>query len=254
MGCEGSVLLNSTKKNQAEKDAFPNLSLRGFQVIDAVKTALEKKCPGIVSCADILALVAQDAVSVINGPSWSVPTGRRDGRISIATDALNNLPSPAFNITQLKQSFASKGLSVKDLAVLSGGHTIGISHCPSFVNRLYNFTGKGDTDPTMDQNYIAHLKSKCKPTDTATFVNLSPRSTHKFEPNYYTLVAKRRGLFQSDSALLTDSTTKAYIQLQAASKGSTFMKDFGESMVKMGQIGVLTGKSGEIRKQCNRIN
>ncbi|KAL7218987.1 hypothetical protein ACSBR2_012119 [Camellia fascicularis] len=253
-GCEGSVLLNSTKKNQAEKDAFPNLSLRGFQVIDAVKTALEKKCPGIVSCADILALVARDAVSVINGPSWSVPTGRRDGRISIATDALNNLPSPAFNITQLKQSFASKGLSVKDLAVLSGGHTIGISHCPSFVNRLYNFTGKGDTDPTMDQNYIAHLKSKCKPTDTTTFVNLSPRSTHKFEPNYYTLVSKRRGLFQSDAALLTDSTTKAYIQLQAASKGSTFMKDFGESMVKMGQIGVLTGKSGEIRKQCNRIN
>ncbi|CAL5336548.1 unnamed protein product [Camellia sinensis] len=253
-GCEGSVLLNSTKKNQAEKDAFPNLSLRGFQVIDAVKTALEKKCPGIVSCADILALVAQDAVSVINGPSWSVPTGRRDGRISIATDALNNLPSPAFNITQLKQSFASKGLSVKDLAVLSGGHTIGISHCPSFVNRLYNFTGKGDTDPTMDQNYIAHLKSKCKPTDTTTFVNLSPRSTHKFEPNYYTLVGKRRGLFQSDAALLTDSTTKAYIQLQAASKGSIFMKDFGESMVKMGQIGVLTGKSGEIRKQCNRIN
>ncbi|KAI8012046.1 Peroxidase 27 [Camellia lanceoleosa] len=254
-GCEGSVLLNSTKKNQlAEKDASPNLSLRGFQVIDAVKTALEKKCPGIVSCADILALVTRDAVSVINGPSWSVPTGRRDGRISIATDALKNLPSPHFNITQLKQSFASKGLSVKDLAVLSGGHTIGISHCPSFVNRLYNFNGKGDTDPTMDQNYIAHLKSKCKPTDTTTFVNLSPRSTHKFEPNYYTLVGKRRGLFQSDAALLNDCTTKAYIQLQAASKGSTFMKDFGESMVKMGQIGVLTGKSGEIRKQCNHIN
>ncbi|THF99559.1 hypothetical protein TEA_025596 [Camellia sinensis var. sinensis] len=246
IGCEGSVLLNSTKKNQAEKDAFPNLSLRGFQVVDAVKTAVEKKCPGIVSCADILALVARDAVSVINGPSWLVPTGRRDGRISIATDAFKNLPSPAFNITQLKQSFASKGLSVKDLAVLSGGHTIGISHCPSFVNRLYNFTGKGDTDPTMDQNYIAHLKSKCKPTDTTTFVNLSPRSTHKFEPNYYTLVGKRRGLFQSDAALLTDSTTKAYIQLQAASKGSIFMKDFGESMVKMGQIGVLTGKSGDL--------
>ena len=64
-GCDGSVLLNSTKKNQAEKDAIPNLSLRGYYVIDAVKSAVEKKCPGVVSCADIVALVARDAVSMV---------------------------------------------------------------------------------------------------------------------------------------------------------------------------------------------
>ncbi|KAK3404504.1 hypothetical protein EUGRSUZ_K00808 [Eucalyptus grandis] len=64
-GCDGSVLLNSTSSNQAEKDAFPNLSLRGYQVIEAAKDALEKKCPGVVSCADILALVARDAVSMV---------------------------------------------------------------------------------------------------------------------------------------------------------------------------------------------
>lgn len=65
-GCDGSILLNSTKKNQAEKDAIPNLTLRGYQVIDGVKSAVEKKCPGVVSCADILALVARDAVSMVN--------------------------------------------------------------------------------------------------------------------------------------------------------------------------------------------
>lgn len=65
-GCEGSVLLNSSTQ-QAEKDAFPNLSLRGYQVIDRVKSALEKACPGVVSCSDILALVARDVVvAVIN--------------------------------------------------------------------------------------------------------------------------------------------------------------------------------------------
>ena len=64
-GCDGSVLLNSTKNNQAEKDAIPNLSLRGYHVIDAAKSAVEKKCPGVVSCADILALVARDAVSMV---------------------------------------------------------------------------------------------------------------------------------------------------------------------------------------------
>ena len=64
-GCDGSVLLSSPKKN-AEKDAIPNLSLRGYNVIDAVKSALEKKCPGVVSCADILTLATRDAVQMVN--------------------------------------------------------------------------------------------------------------------------------------------------------------------------------------------
>lgn len=252
-GCDGSVLLNSTSSNQAEKDAFPNLSLRGYQVIDAAKDTLEKKCPGVVSCADILALVARDAVSMMNGPFWQVPTGRRDGRVSNLQDALNNLPGPAFSISALKSSFAAKGLSVKDLAVLSGGHTLGMSHCSSFTNRLYNFTGKNDADPSMDPNYVAQLKTKCKPNDATTIVEMDPGSAKKFDVDYYTLVSKRRGLFQSDAALLTDSTTNAYVQLQLTSK-STFAEDFGVSMVNMGNIGVLTGNSGEIRKKCYLVN
>jgi peroxidase len=63
-GCEGSVLLNSST-NQAEKDAIPNQTLRGFQIIDNVKSALEKACPGVVSCADILAIVARDVVATV---------------------------------------------------------------------------------------------------------------------------------------------------------------------------------------------
>ena len=62
-GCDGSVLLNSTANNTAEKEAIPNQSLSGFDVIDAIKDAVEKECPGVVSCADILALAARDSVS-----------------------------------------------------------------------------------------------------------------------------------------------------------------------------------------------
>ncbi|KAA8519991.1 hypothetical protein F0562_014247 [Nyssa sinensis] len=253
-GCEASVLLNSPTK-QAEKDATPNLSLRGFQIIDKVKTAVEKVCPGVVSCADILALVARDATVAANGPFWEVETGRRDGRVSNLNESTVALLPSSANISTLKSGFQQRGLSVKDLVVLSGAHTIGISHCSSFNNRLYNFTRKGDTDPTLDPNYIAKLKKKCKPGDQNSFVEMDPGSFKTFdEDSYYTLVIKRRGLFQSDAALLDDSETKAYVKLQATTHGSTSFKDFGDSMVKMGRIGVLTGKAGEIRKICTRIN
>ncbi|KAI9176917.1 hypothetical protein LWI28_008669 [Acer negundo] len=190
-------------------------------------------------------------MSRIYGPFWEVPTGRRDGRVSISAETLNgNLPAPFSNISSLKQNFASKGLSVKDLVVLSGGHTIGTSHCSSFDSRLYNFTGKGDTDPSLDPNYVVHLKKICKPKDTTTIVEMDPGSFKTFDEDYYTLVAKRRGLFESDAALLNDNETRDYVKLQSATHGSTFAKDFAESMVKMGKIGVLTGKAGEIRKHC----
>ena len=56
-------MIDSTPNNLAEKAAIPNLSLAGFDIIDEVKTELEKTCPGIVSCADIVALAARDSVS-----------------------------------------------------------------------------------------------------------------------------------------------------------------------------------------------
>ncbi|GAB4826673.1 Peroxidase 56 [Ancistrocladus abbreviatus] len=255
-GCDGSILLNSPTK-QGEKDAHPNLSLRGFQIIDKVKSALEKECPGIVSCADILALVARDAVVEIGGPSWNVETGRRDGTVSNSFEALANLPPPAANIAILKASFAAKGLSVKDIVVLSGAHTIGISHCSSFENRIYNFTGKGspnDVDPTLYPNYIPKLRSRCKQKGPDLLVEMDPGSFRTFDQSYFNYVSKRRGLFQSDAALLDDAETKAYVEAHKSGSLASFFSDFGESMVKMGRIGVLTGSEGEIRKVCSKVN
>ncbi|XP_047155941.1 peroxidase 3-like [Vigna umbellata] len=253
-GCDASVLLNSTANNTAERDAIPNLSLAGFDVIDAIKSAVEAKCPKTVSCADILALAARDAVSVqFNKPMWEVLTGRRDGTVSTSNEALANIPAPFFNLTQLRQSFASKGLTLHDLVVLSGAHTIGVGHCNLFSNRLYNFTGKGDQDPSLNATYAAFLKTKCQSlSDSTTTVEMDPGSSTNFDSDYYPNLLQKKGLFQSDAALLTlDQSADIAGELVNEAK---FFTEFAQSMKRMGNIEVLTDSAGQIRNNCSVVN
>ncbi|XP_056161641.1 peroxidase 3-like [Syzygium oleosum] len=253
-GCDGSVLLDSTANNKAEKAAVPNQSLTGFDVIDEIKEKLEETCPCVVSCADIVALAARDSVSFqFQKSMWEVLTGRRDGRISRQSEALSNIPSPFFNFTSLKQSFANKSLTLHDLVVLSGGHTIGVGHCNFFSNRLYNFTGKGDQDPSLNPTYASQLKAQCKTlSDTTTTVAMDPGSSLSFDSHYYTALNQKQGLFQSDAALLTDEESSKIVD-ELVDQDS-FFTEFGQSMKRMGAVEVLTGSNGEIRKKCNVIN
>lgn len=59
-----------------------------------------------------------------DGNLYQVETGRRDGRVSRAKEAVKNLPDSMDGIRKLIRRFASKNLSVKDLAVLSGTVTL----------------------------------------------------------------------------------------------------------------------------------
>lgn len=67
-GCDASILLDGSS---SEKTAVPNLSVRGYEVIDTVKAAVEAKCPGLVSCADIIVMATRDAVAAVsNRSNW----------------------------------------------------------------------------------------------------------------------------------------------------------------------------------------
>jgi len=68
-GCDASILLNDTATIVSEQTAAPNNnSIRGLDVVNQIKTAVENACPGIVSCADILALAAQISSVLVTVP------------------------------------------------------------------------------------------------------------------------------------------------------------------------------------------
>ncbi|KAJ7520580.1 hypothetical protein O6H91_19G011500 [Diphasiastrum complanatum] len=254
-GCDGSVLIDSSS---SEKTAFVNLGLRGFEVITDVKTKLEAACPGVVSCADIVALAARDSVVLSGGPSWSVPTGRRDGRVSSASDT-QNLPSPLDSVAVLKQKFSAKGLSTVDLATLSGAHTIGQTECQFFNYRLYNFSSTGKPDPSMNANTLSKLQQLCpNGGDGSAKVPLDLGSQTSFDTSYFTNVRQGSGVLESDQKLFGDSSTQIYVRtfsgLITGLLGITFDISFINSMIKMSNIGVKTGSDGEIRKVCSAFN
>ncbi|KAE8724757.1 hypothetical protein F3Y22_tig00009942pilonHSYRG00219 [Hibiscus syriacus] len=88
VGCHGSILIENDPN--AERHAFSHQGVGGFELVEQAKAQLETTCPGVVSCADIVALAARDAIALVRntyllhalGSIDILPTGRRDGRVS----------------------------------------------------------------------------------------------------------------------------------------------------------------------------
>ncbi|KAL6870581.1 hypothetical protein ACP4OV_014429 [Aristida adscensionis] len=247
-GCDGSVLLDDTPTFTGEKTAAPNNnSLRGFDVIDNIKTQLERICPQVVSCADILAVAARDSVVALGGPTWVVNLGRRDSRTASLDAANNDIPAPTFDLNDLTKSFSNKGLTATEMIALSGAHTIGQARCFNFRNRIYSETN-------IDASLATSLKSSCP--NTTGDNNISPldaSTPYAFDNFYYKNLLKKKGFLHSDQQLFdggsADSQTTTYSLNMAR-----FFTDFSAAMVKMGSISPLTGSSGQIRKNCRKVN
>ncbi|XP_057983178.1 peroxidase 31-like [Malania oleifera] len=256
-GCDASVLISSTPFNKAERDADINHSLPGdgFDVVVRAKTALELECPGVVSCADILAFATRDLLTMVGGPHYIVYLGRKDGLVSNASSVEGHLPRPTMSMTQLLSIFESKGFTVAEMVALSGAHTIGFSHCSEFTQGIYNYSTSSQIDPSYNPRFAAGLQKACSdyqknPTLSVFNDIMTP---NKFDNLYFQNLAKGLGLLSSDHALYSDSRTKPFVETYAKDQDA-FFQAFGRAMQKLSLVGVKLGRNGEIRRECNAFN
>jgi peroxidase len=260
-GCDGSILLDPTPGNpNTEKQASPNLTVRGYEVIDEAKRRLEMACPLTVSCADVVALAARDGAVLaglnFQGLPLNMATGRWDGRVSSMDAANSALPSARSNVQQLTAQFGNKGLSQDEMVTLSGAHTIGKAHCVNFMDRIYDFPGSLDgVDPTLDPNFAAQLQSQCPRgnPNPNTVVDLDSVTPFVMDNRYYSNGFAGRVLFSSDMALFNDFETEFTSNLNVVN-GISWNQKFGNALAQMAAIELKDEFSGEVRAICRRIN
>ncbi|XLS82735.1 hypothetical protein HN51_048566 [Arachis hypogaea] len=170
---------------------------------------VEKECPAVVSCADILALATRDSVVYLGGPSWEVGLRRRDSTTASRLDANNSIPTPSFSLSTLKQNFANQGLSEKDLVALS-------AQCRLFGPHIYN-------DTNIDASYAKFLQSKCPRTGNDKLLELLHRQTpFHFDNLYYKNLVQKKVLFHSDQKLYTGDSTDHLVGKYATDRVAIF--------------------------------
>ncbi|KAI5578283.1 hypothetical protein POPTR_008G022232v4 [Populus trichocarpa] len=247
-GCDASILLDETTSIQSEKTALGNLnSARGYNVIDKAKTEVEKICPGVVSCADIIAVAARDASAYVGGPSYAVKLGRRDSTTASRTLANAELPAFFESLESLISRFQKKGLTARDMVALSGSHTLGQAQCFTFRERIYNHSN-------IDAGFASTRRRRCpRVGSNSTLAPLDLVTPNSFDNNYFKNLMQNKGLLQSDQVLFNGGSTDSIVS-EYSRNPARFRSDFGSAMIKMGDIGLLTGSAGQIRRICSAVN
>ncbi|KAJ0968793.1 hypothetical protein J5N97_021670 [Dioscorea zingiberensis] len=133
------------------------------------------------------------------------------------------------------------------MVALSGAHTIGQAQCATFRGRIYN-------DTNIDAGFARTRKRACPVSDGNTkLAPLDLVTPNSFDNNYYKNLIQKKGLLHSVGLHFNGGSTDAIVTSYSKDK-ATFYSDFASAMVKMGDIGPLTGSSGQIRKLCSVVN
>ncbi|XP_043717996.1 peroxidase 60-like [Telopea speciosissima] len=107
----------------------------------------------------------------------------------------------------------------------------------------------------MDPSLVSSLRLICPQNatkDNTVSLDQNQLRTNLFDNSYYVQLMRNRGILQIDQELALDPRTR--VTVMSLANGSNFTTLFGQAMVKMGAVEVLTGTQGQIRKSCRAIN
>jgi peroxidase len=129
----------------------------------------------------------------------------------------------------------------------AGAHTVGQAQCQNYQARIYN-------DANINAAFAASLRAGCPAAGGGgASAPLDASTPNAFDNAYYGDLVAQQGLLHSDQELFNGGSTDGLVRSYAASS-ARFSSDFAAAMVKMGGIGVLTGSSGQVRRNCRRAN
>ncbi|PWA72921.1 peroxidase superfamily protein [Artemisia annua] len=204
----------------------------------------------IISFALVASVLCLMSITSSGGPAWRIKLGRRDSRTaSLSAANIGVIPSPSSTLSNLINRFHAQGLSVKDLVALSGAHTIGQARCTTFRARVHN-------DSNIDTSFTRSRQSNCPLPTGLGDNNLAPldvKSPAYFDNSYFRNLISEKGLLRSDQQLRSGGATDFFVE-QYSRNPERFYEDFTAAMIKMGDISPLTGRNGEIRKNCRVVN
>ncbi|XP_020251930.1 peroxidase 29-like [Asparagus officinalis] len=252
-GCDASILLETdyNKGITSELLSSRNFGIRNIDSIAKIKSIVEEFCPGQVSCADIIALAAREAVAYSGGPKIVIPLGRKDSTMGSNLRADDELPSASTGVDDAVRIFMGREMSIEETVALLGAHTLGVGHCISIAHRLYN--SNVNHRERIDSVFEAYLRLNCPtevPITNYTFI-VSDLTSLIFDNQYYRDVMSGRGLFSIDSDMSMDPRTVPIVR-RFAEDQAYFFQVFSSAFVKLSSA--VNPEGGEIRRECRRIN
>ncbi|CAD6334028.1 unnamed protein product [Miscanthus lutarioriparius] len=253
--CDASLLLEPTATSVSEKASPRSFGMRNFKYIDVIKAAVERECPGTVSCSDVLALAARDGAAILGGPRVvGMRTGRRDSRESHDDEVERDIPNHNDSVSAVLSRFAALGVDAEGAVALLGAHSVGRVHCFNLVARLYPTVDAG-----VDQAYGAYLRQRCPTADAREDTRdvayaRNDRATPMVLDNmYYKNLLARRGLLLVDQRLADDPRTASFVARMAADN-AYFHDRFAAALLTMSEYNPLGDDEGEIRRDCRFVN
>lgn len=222
-----------------------NAGLRqsALDLIESIRDKVHLACGPTVSCADITNLATRVAVVQSGMPGYNVTLGRLDSLEPASAAQVAALPGPDLVVSELVDSFASRGLDTTDLVALSGAHTIGKTSCRSLKKRWGENADFVDLLHSFCARYPEHK------------VDLDVISPNDFDNQYYINLQRGVGVLNSDMALVRDDPYIRNLVNGFARDQGWFFSQFSNSMSKLANLPPkLQGNDGEIRFSCSKRN